>query len=212
MLSYYGKRTRTGVSRTVSGLESLTSSPFPFSLSYNRAQNQAAIYIFITRALSIPHPDLKTLRLTTKLKHQPLSLSHKMAVIPGVPGLEVTIVCDGEALKEYPDIEWTNHLFPNVPLHARSANYVECKSDKEYSIQVKLTPGYVFENPTMGFRFLVDGKSAGFWTCDVTQFHNFGHQRTHTCVGRSKQVSASHYKHYPFKFSSITKGMYLSSL
>ncbi|KAL1302742.1 hypothetical protein AAFC00_003094 [Neodothiora populina] len=64
-----------------------------------------------------------------------------MAIIPGVPGLEVSIVVDGKPLHEYVD-EYEEEEEHVGDITKKVTRYVECQSGKAFGVQVKFRPGF----------------------------------------------------------------------
>jgi hypothetical protein len=127
-----------------------------------------------------------------------------MAVLQGCPGIKVSIVSNGQALQEYPDIEgdFNNKDYASPPVSLQSLSYVECTSEAEFGIRVELDQTYNSwqEHTHLAFRAYVDGqgiggvnKQIGKWTYDIAED-----------IIDSSPTEQIRRK---LKFSSITKGM-----
>lgn len=82
-----------------------------------------------------------------------------MAVIDKLPGIEVTVICDGRALQEY-DCE--EHELQPTSSKKTVTKYIESQSDKEFKIRVHM--GRVL-SPNIQYEVHVDGKyTTGFIT------------------------------------------------
>ncbi|RDL33263.1 uncharacterized protein BP5553_08702 [Venustampulla echinocandica] len=88
-----------------------------------------------------------------------------MAILEGAPGIRVTIVSQGKALKEYEDDDGFRRGEYDVPVERISTTYIECVSDEEFRIELEITPDY---NPAgkhthLSFSAYVDGMSVARW-------------------------------------------------
>lgn len=84
-----------------------------------------------------------------------------MAIFDLYPGLEVNITIDGVALPEYDDDE-EEPPKPD-PVAAYQAlrtvtKYIESVSDKEFTIELKLNPGYVMNCGSLTVQVFIDGQ------------------------------------------------------
>ena len=62
-----------------------------------------------------------------------------MAILPDLPGVEVTIQMDGVAMKEYDDVDEVDTNGDELKQYQASktvSKYIECLNDKEFSIAV----------------------------------------------------------------------------
>ncbi|KAI1745425.1 hypothetical protein F4680DRAFT_465387 [Xylaria scruposa] len=79
-----------------------------------------------------------------------------MAIIQGLPGLEVTIFTGGRTAKEYKDPSETSgaHKRPRV-----ITKYIECKDNEPFRIHLKATDEYSwgFKNHILNFGAVIDG-------------------------------------------------------
>lgn len=73
-----------------------------------------------------------------------------MAIIDVLPGVEVTIVCDGEPIKEHTDEDLEEE--PRTVIR-----YVEAKSDQNFGVSIKVKQGTTFLGETLAFEIKVDG-------------------------------------------------------
>ncbi|CAG8956667.1 hypothetical protein HYFRA_00012211 [Hymenoscyphus fraxineus] len=109
-----------------------------------------------------------------------------MAILEGLPGIQVTIESDGRPLDEYPDDEDFKFQEFSAPEKAMSTVFVPCVSDAAFSIGLRTTQEYVPSLPPHGpyhnglnFRVYVNGKrirgkytpsaSPGNWSSTVSK-------------------------------------------
>lgn len=82
-----------------------------------------------------------------------------MAILPLVPGIEVSIQVDGQNLTEYEDDE-----IDQVPAEANASNaqrvsrYVESVTGKEFSVAMTVTHHYLSTSPSITSEVYIDGK------------------------------------------------------
>jgi hypothetical protein len=93
-----------------------------------------------------------------------------MAIIDKLPGLKVTVVVNGEALPEYPDVDGAKDAIIKlksstltVSPDKQSSTFVECVSDTEFKISIEVGPpyslGHEYDNIT--FWATIDGSGIG---------------------------------------------------
>ncbi|CAG8971160.1 hypothetical protein HYALB_00010135 [Hymenoscyphus albidus] len=73
-----------------------------------------------------------------------------MAILEGLPGIQVTIESDGKTLDEYPDDEDFKFREYTAPEKAMSTVFVPCVSDAAFSIRLRTTQEYVPSLPPNG--------------------------------------------------------------
>jgi hypothetical protein len=82
-----------------------------------------------------------------------------MAILDQIPGLEISIVVDGNDLLEYPD---EDEDIQSLDLHSAESKtvrrFVESTSDKEFAILLKLVPPYIMDSESLIFKISIDGK------------------------------------------------------
>jgi hypothetical protein len=129
-----------------------------------------------------------------------------MAILPGVPGIKVTILSLGQDLPEYNDSgEWSNERFAHVPARQRSATYVECVSDAEFAIAFEIAPPFYLDSQSLTLRAFVDGVNIARYTMEKEKLARFGYWKDQF-RGRLQRISPTQATESKLKFSSITKG------
>ncbi|KAK4496758.1 hypothetical protein PRZ48_012741 [Zasmidium cellare] len=78
-----------------------------------------------------------------------------MAVLDGLPGVEVTVQVDGIALKEYEDPD-------EEELAKTHVCYVESKSEKHFSISVKVKDDFKYKGDSISVLTTADGTDAAY--------------------------------------------------
>jgi hypothetical protein len=79
-----------------------------------------------------------------------------MAVITGLPGVEVTVFTNGCTAKEYDD---PSELREADQCPRTVTKYIECKDDEPFRIHLKVTDEYLwgFKNHILNFAAVIDG-------------------------------------------------------
>ena len=80
-----------------------------------------------------------------------------MAILASVPGIEVTIWCNGSQLQEYPD-DGGEGIEPTVE-HKTITKYVESTADAEFSIRFTIMPPFELGRKYLGFFITLDGET-----------------------------------------------------
>jgi len=75
-----------------------------------------------------------------------------MAIFDGLPGIEVAICVDGEALTEYMDADFETELGSTTV-----SSYIQSETGKEFSIKLIVKDPFELFYPTLGFQIFVDG-------------------------------------------------------
>jgi hypothetical protein len=84
-----------------------------------------------------------------------------MAILNSVPGLEICVCIDGEALVEYDDDEEQEVGAGHVAEYQAAktvSKYIESISDKDFGIKATIGPKYVFDSSAVSFAIEIDGK------------------------------------------------------
>ena len=79
-----------------------------------------------------------------------------MAILESVPGVEVTIWCNGTELYEYPDTE--EAVDPTIEDKVVT-KYVQSTADAEFSLKLVVTSSYKLGRNDLGFFISLDGES-----------------------------------------------------
>lgn len=79
-----------------------------------------------------------------------------MAIITGVPGIKVTVCVDNQSLPEYEDDE--PQLVVGAAPDEQISKYIECVTDKEFTIDVSVNRPFRFTSPTLLFTLILDGR------------------------------------------------------
>ncbi len=84
-----------------------------------------------------------------------------MAVLDGLPGLEVLVCMDGQPLEEYDDDE--EEAIADTPIAEHQAaktisKFVESVSEKEFSIRILLRSPFVMDYDSLKSPIYIDGK------------------------------------------------------
>lgn len=130
-----------------------------------------------------------------------------MAVIDGLPGIEVGVCVDEIPLAEYADLDQPDYETGN-PAERVCHNYIESTDDKEFGIYVKFTEEFEHSDPDSAVIvfFFVDGKLV----------HAMGAQAIETrsrfvCRGAIASLPNGAHRLDKFKFSPVTTGKILTS-
>jgi hypothetical protein len=84
-----------------------------------------------------------------------------MAVLESLPGVEVCVCVDGNALEEYKDDEEVKVTPGPVGEHQASktvSKYIESITGKEFCIRATISPAFLFDCPRLSFKLRIDGK------------------------------------------------------
>lgn len=130
-----------------------------------------------------------------------------MAILPGVPGLEVTIQSFNEDLPEYNDDgEFSQAKFAHLPEELRSQKFVECKTDAEFRIRLVLKHPYRMDCQSLVFKANVDGHGIAQATCTDAWFTRCSGYYMELITARLDRISPTQLSSRVLKFSSIKKG------
>lgn len=83
-----------------------------------------------------------------------------MAILAGIPGIEVTVWCNGAQLHEYPD-ECGDGVDPAVE-YKTVTKYVESTANAEFCIRFTVTPPFKLGRKDLGFYVALDGETDNF--------------------------------------------------
>ncbi|KAH6702984.1 hypothetical protein BKA61DRAFT_199678 [Leptodontidium sp. MPI-SDFR-AT-0119] len=129
-----------------------------------------------------------------------------MAILPGVPGLEVTIQSFNEDLPEYNDDgEFSQAKFAHLPEELRSQKFVECKTDAEFRIRLVLKHPYRMDCQSLVFKANVDGHGIAQATCTDAWFTRCSGYYMELITARLDRISPTQLSSRVLKFSSIKK-------
>ncbi|KAH7319472.1 hypothetical protein BKA65DRAFT_514582 [Rhexocercosporidium sp. MPI-PUGE-AT-0058] len=129
-----------------------------------------------------------------------------MAILPGVPGLQVTIQSFNEDLPEYnDDSEFTQSKFAHLPEGSRSQKFVECKTDAEFRIRLVLKHPYKMDCQSLAFKANVDGHGIAQATCTDAWFTRCSGFYMEVITARLDRISPTQLSSRVLKFSSIKK-------
>lgn len=82
-----------------------------------------------------------------------------MAILPGLPGLQITVRTDERDLPEYPDEDnWSLARFNHISQTKRISSYVECVSDVEFDILYQFEGSSQFDTESVTLHVAIDGK------------------------------------------------------
>lgn len=133
-----------------------------------------------------------------------------MAIIQGLPGLEVTVFTNGCTAKEYDDPSETDGADQRPQVVTK---YIECKDNEPFRIHLKATDEYPwgFKDHVLNFGAVIDGIWAKGDICrqEYTNEEDWERDISYRVVR-----SPNNYARYvlqEFAFSSIIKSKYLSS-
>jgi hypothetical protein len=136
-----------------------------------------------------------------------------MAILDGVPGLQVTIQSFERDLPEYPDDNpWSHRKFSHLPHSMRSSTYVECIPDAEFRIRLLLKHPYRMTSENVTFKASVDGHGIAQASCNETIYEQSYKCYMELITSRLERISATELSSRTLKFSSIKKGLYKRSL
>ncbi|KAG9235596.1 hypothetical protein BJ875DRAFT_266867 [Amylocarpus encephaloides] len=123
-----------------------------------------------------------------------------MAILAGIPGIEVTIQSEGHTLQEYPDEDGFHHRKLSAPEDCISTSYIQCTSDATFEIRYDVTPEFQYTSlhSTLIFEADVDGKGIGLMYDQRGDWHAI----MSNAFVRQSSTQVSKYK---LKFGSITK-------
>ncbi|KAJ1338652.1 hypothetical protein MN608_01513 [Microdochium nivale] len=119
-----------------------------------------------------------------------------MAIIDGVPGLEVTVEVGGQTTTEYED----HHSSDNALSSKSVTRYIACKDDTEFSVTFRITPTYIWKpsNHSLEVKLWVDNTYA------IGAVISKHHQRFITFSGVDRMVSGTNqWVRRKFKFSAL---------
>ncbi|KAI0904919.1 hypothetical protein F4823DRAFT_567278 [Ustulina deusta] len=127
-----------------------------------------------------------------------------MAIIQGLPGLEVTIYTNGCIATEYDDLSRVDNVLqcPKVV-----TKYIECKDNEQFRIHVKVTEEYSwgFENHFLNFAAVIDGVWAAGELCRQEDATGEGWERDISCRVAKNPNGHRRYVVQEFAFSNIVK-------
>jgi hypothetical protein len=119
-----------------------------------------------------------------------------MAVTEALPGVEVTIEINGQALPELTDTDL--EVEPKT-----MTRYVEAQSDTEFAVRIKVNPNTIFKSDCLRARISVDGTWAD---SPIFLKEDLGN----SYFNRLKQgMSLPGGNMRPFRFSALETGQYL---
>jgi hypothetical protein len=126
-----------------------------------------------------------------------------MAIIPDLPGLEVTVCVNGTALTEYADDQPLAQVLP-ITLQERPATkamskYVESGTDQEFAIGLTISSLFKLDCPSLGFSLLVDGVRV---TKTIFRGSQYGLDKPWSCFMDGRRVGPARTL-MPLKFSKI---------
>jgi hypothetical protein len=132
-----------------------------------------------------------------------------MAIIQGLPGIEVTIQTGGRTAYEYDDPEGID----DETQHPRvTTKFIECSDDAPFEVHLKASKSYSWGNKDHGLLFTV--KIDGSWAAGVACEHeNTLPRGWERCLSRrfaKSRHNPSQYISQMFAFSKITKGKFHS--
>lgn len=129
-----------------------------------------------------------------------------MAILPAVPGLEVTIQSFNEDLPEYDDdSDFTQSKFAHLPEGKRSQKFVECKTNAEFRIRLVLKHPYKMDCQSLAFKANVDGHGIAQATCTDAWFARCSGYYMELITARLDRISPTQLSSRNLKFSSIKK-------
>ncbi|KAG9587462.1 hypothetical protein KCU77_g9196, partial [Aureobasidium melanogenum] len=110
-----------------------------------------------------------------------------MAVLDGLPGVEVAVVADGEDLHEYQDADMEDD-------EDTVTKYIEAVDNTNFAIKIKVTKDAKFKGRALSFRMSVDGSSVRNALVRSTLVR----ARTHVRVVEGAQVKAQRMRKLKF--------------
>ena len=129
-----------------------------------------------------------------------------MAILEGVPGLEVTIQSFDQDLSEYDDDgEWTQNRFSHLSDGKRSSKYVECETNAEFRIRLTLKHPFQIDSQSLAFKANVDGHGIAQATCTADYFARCSGYYMELITARLDRISPTQLSSRVLKFSSIKK-------
>ncbi|KAK0104436.1 hypothetical protein ONS95_004726 [Cadophora gregata] len=129
-----------------------------------------------------------------------------MAILPAVPGLEVTIQSLNQDLPEYDDDgDFTQSKFAHLPEGQRSQKFVECKTNAEFRIRLVLKHPYRMDCQSLAFKANVDGHGIAQATCTDAWFGRCSGYYMELITARLDRISPTQLSSRTLKFSSIKK-------
>src|SRR4051812_41911758 len=76
--------------------------------------------------------------------------SLNMAILPGLPGLQVTIQSDRKDLPEYLDEgDWSQKKYAHLPKGKRTTSFVEVVDNTEFSVALEFEPSFKFDTESI---------------------------------------------------------------
>lgn len=116
-----------------------------------------------------------------------------MAVLDSLPGVEVTVVVDGEDLHEYQDADMEDN-------EDTVTKYIEAVDGANFAIKIKATNNTVFKGHFLNFRTSLDGSSV----CNPLIRRVGRRARTHVRIVEGAQVRAQRMR--KLKFDALETG------
>lgn len=129
-----------------------------------------------------------------------------MAVLDSVPGIQVSVVSNGNTLQEYADEDEFKHKKFSAPEVRTSTTYIECVSDAEFGIKFEVNPDFVKTkvHSHLSFWGIVDGTAIG--GCQSVQASGNWNHTLDVCIRRISQDEVTQSK---LKFCALKKGQLL---
>lgn len=116
-----------------------------------------------------------------------------MAVLDGLPGVEVTIVVDGADLHEYQDTDTVDDRNPVT-------KYIEAVDNTNFAIKIKVTKDATFEGDALVFYTKVDG------TCIFNPVIQPIHVQAGAHTKIVEGVEVGHHRIRKLKFNALETG------
>jgi hypothetical protein len=130
-----------------------------------------------------------------------------MAIIEGLPGIEVTIYTDGGTAKEYDDPSRIDEI------HRRPqevSKYIECKDNEPFRIHLSATKKYLwgYKDHALNFAALIDGIWAKGELCRQDDTEEEAWERDISYRVVKSPSEAARYVFQEFAFSTLIKGRF----
>ena len=110
-----------------------------------------------------------------------------MAIHPDLPGIEVTVCVDGQALKEYEtENDPIKHKVQAIAAHQEKCTitkFVESADDTAFAVQLAVRAPYKMTSRRLKFEVEVDGVWVESPLMHVNKYNNTHHQWSRACEG-----------------------------
>lgn len=121
-----------------------------------------------------------------------------MAIIPGIPGLEVSILVDSQPLPEYSEEDESDSVPPGT-----ITKFVESRAGSEFAIQIKFGVDFLYaSDDTIVVKICIDGHRADCRLIDQT----FRRTRFPVIIDVARFMEEGVWKKAKFRFTDIVVG------